>query len=65
MARDLSDASRYFNIGPPKLAPAYGIDIKSDHVPSALDKVAGNGASHDAKPDNSNGLVHASPLGNC
>ena len=65
MARDLSDVGGDFNIGRRKLAPSCGIDIEAGHVPTALDKIAGNGASHDAKPDDSDGLVHAGPFGNC
>jgi hypothetical protein len=29
----------------------------ADHAPSAIDEIAGDRASHDAKPDDSNGLV--------
>ena len=32
--------------------------VKADDTPPAFDEIAGNGTSHDAKPDNSNGLVH-------
>ena len=42
-----------------KLGSFRGVGIEADHPPSALDKVAGDRASHDAKPDDSNGLVHA------
>ena len=42
-----------------KLGSFGGIGIEADHPPSALDKVAGDGAAHDAKPDDSNSLVHA------
>jgi hypothetical protein len=41
-----------------KLGPFGGVDIEADYPPSALDQVARDRASHDAKPDNSNGLVH-------
>ena len=43
-----------------------GVGIEADHPPSALDEVAGDRAAHDAKPDDSNSLVHASsfPLSN-
>jgi hypothetical protein len=45
-----------------KLGPFGGVGIEADHPPSALDKVAGDRAAHDAKPDDANGLVHASSL---
>jgi hypothetical protein len=37
-----------------------GVDIEADHAPPAIDKVARDRASHDAKPDYPNGLVHES-----
>jgi hypothetical protein len=58
----LSDVTGYLDVSRRKLAPTAGIDVETDHVPSALNEIAGNCASHDAKPDNSDGLVHASPL---
>ena len=42
-----------------KLGASRRVDVEADHAPAALDQVAGDRASHDAKPDDSNGLVHA------
>ena len=44
--------------GQRKLGASCGIDVKADDAPPALDEIAGDRASHDAKPDDSNGLVH-------
>src|SRR6267142_155948 len=46
--------------GEGKLGSSCGIDIKADHAPFTIDKVTGDRASHDAKSDDSNGLVHES-----
>jgi hypothetical protein len=33
--------------------------VEADYAPAALDKIACNGASHDAETYNSNGFIHA------
>ena len=45
-----------------QLGALCGVDIEADHAPSALDEVARDRASHDAKPDYANGLVHENLL---
>ena len=50
------------DVGLRQLGSRRGVDIEADHPPAALDEVAGDRASHDAKPDDSNGLVHESLL---
>src|ERR1700742_2696098 len=45
-----------------QLGISFGIEIEADHMPSALDQVARNRASHNAKTDNPNGLVHSRSL---
>jgi len=62
VARDLGYVIGNDDISRRKLGPFGGVGIETDHPPSALDKVAGDRAAHDAKPDNANGLVHASSL---
>jgi hypothetical protein len=37
----------------------------ADHAPSAIDEIAGDRASHDAKPDDFNGLVLESSFPSC
>jgi hypothetical protein len=37
----------------------------ADHAPCAIDEIAGDRASHDAKPDDSNGLVLESSFPIC
>src|SRR5438067_12877970 len=54
-----------YNVGQGKLGPLCGISIEADHAPSALNEIAGDRAAHDAKPDNSNGLVHESCFHSC
>jgi hypothetical protein len=44
-------------------APSPSVYIETDHVLSAINEAAGDRASHDAKPDDSNGLVHESSSG--
>ena len=60
VARDLSGVVGDRDVGLRKLGASRGVGIEADHAPSALDEVAGDRASHDAKADNSNGLVHES-----
>src|SRR3954449_6000965 len=38
------------------------IDIKSQNAPSAINKVTGDRASHDAEPDNPDGFVHITSI---
>jgi len=60
IARELADVGGDCDVGESKLGSSCGVDIKADHAPFTIDKVAGDSASHDAKPDDSNGLVHES-----
>ncbi len=62
IARELADVTGDCGVGEGKLGSSCGVDIKADHAPFTIDKVAGDRASHDAKPDDSNGLVHESPF---
>jgi hypothetical protein len=48
-----------------KLGSSSCVGIETDHAPSAIDEVAGDCASHDAKPDDSNDLVHESSFPSC
>ena len=58
LARDLSDVTGDRDVGHRKLGAPCGVGVEADHAPSAIDEIAGDRASHDAKPDDSNGLVH-------
>ena len=60
IARQLADVVGDCDIGKRKLGSSSGVDIKTDHVPFTIDKIARNRAAHNAKPDDSNGLVHES-----
>ena len=62
VARDLRHVVGDGDAGLRQLGALGGVDIEADHAPAALDEVAGDRAAHDAKPDDSNGLVHASLL---
>ena len=58
VARGLSDTTCDGDVSQRKLGPLGGIDIKADDAPAAINKVASDRATHDTKPDNSNGLIH-------
>jgi hypothetical protein len=58
IARQLADVAGDCDIGQRKFGSSCGVDIKADDVPFPIDKIARNRAAHDAKPDDSNGLVH-------
>ena len=58
VARDLTDIAGDLDVGECKFGSPCGDDIEADHAPSAVDEIAGNCATHDAKPDDSNGPVH-------
>ena len=62
LARDLADVIGDRDTGERKLGASCGVDVKADDAPAALDEIAGDRASHDAKPDDSNGLVHERSL---
>jgi hypothetical protein len=46
------------DIGQRKFGSSCGVDIKADDAPFPIYKIARYRAAHDAKPDDSNGLVH-------
>jgi hypothetical protein len=54
-----------FNVGQRKLGSLCGVSIEADHGPSALNEIAGDRTTHDAKPDDSDGLVHESCFHGC
>ena len=56
---DLFHAIGDDDLGRRKLGALGGVGIEADHAPPAIDKVAGDRPAHDAKPDDSNSLVHA------
>ncbi len=62
VARELADVTGDCDVGEGKLGSSCGVDIEADHAPFTIDKVAGDRASHDAEPDDSNDLVHESSL---
>jgi hypothetical protein len=53
------------DVGQRKFGSSCGADIEADHPPSAIDEIAGDRASHDAKPDDFNGLVLESSFPSC
>jgi hypothetical protein len=58
IARQLADVDGDCDIGQSKFGSSCGVDIKADDAPFPIDKIARNRAGHDAKPDDSNGLIH-------
>ena len=61
-ARDPAGVIGDRDIGQRKLGASCGVDVKADDAPPAFDEIAGDRASHDAKSDDSNGLVHQRSL---
>jgi hypothetical protein len=57
-ACDRTNVSCDRDIGKCKLGAPRGVDIVADHLPSALDEIAGDRAAHDAKTNDTNRLVH-------
>ena len=46
------------DVGLRQLGSRRGVGIETDDPPAALDEIAGDRASHDAKADDCNGPVH-------
>jgi hypothetical protein len=65
VSRDLSGVRGDYDVGLCQLVSPRCIYIEGDDAPAAIDKIAGNRASHDAKSNDSNSLVHASSLPAC
>ncbi len=61
-ARDPAGVIGDRDTGQRELGAPCRVDVKADDAPAALDQIAGDRASHDAKPDDSNGLVHQRSL---
>jgi hypothetical protein len=59
IARDLTDVIGDRDVGEREFGSSCGVDIEADDAPPAIDEIAGDCASHNAKPDDSDGLVHA------
>jgi hypothetical protein len=61
-SRKLDDIGRDCNVFLCKLGASRWSDVEADDMPSAIDQIARDRASHDPKPDDSNGLIHSSPF---
>jgi len=50
VACDLTRVTGDCDVGQRKFGSSCGVDIEADHAPSTIDEIAGDRASHDAKP---------------
>jgi hypothetical protein len=65
IARNLTGVAGDYDVGLYEFGSARRVDIIADNAPAAVDEIAGNRTSHDAKSDDSNSLVHASSFPTC
>jgi hypothetical protein len=56
----LGNIASYGDVSERKLGSPRGVNIEADNAPSAVDEISRYRASHNAKPDDSNGPVHES-----